>query len=328
MRNATIAGTGTAIPDGRITNADFEAQLDTSDEWIVERTGIRERRVAAPDESTATLAIHAGAAALKDAGLTPDDVNLLIVATATPEQLVPGTSAFVHEGLGLRCGAFDVGAACAGFVYGLVTASSLLATGGLDNVLLVGAETLTRIVDPDDRATAVLFGDAAGAVVVAPAATEGRGLLGWDLGCDGTAARLLEVRAGGSRLPASAATVAAGEHYLKMEGREVFRRAVRAVVDSAQRALERAELTADDVDVFIPHQANARIVEAAAGRLGIDESRTVVNIERFGNTSAASIPVALAEAVDEGRVHDGDIVLLSGFGAGMTWASAVLRWGA
>jgi 3-oxoacyl-[acyl-carrier-protein] synthase-3 len=324
---ATITGWGTAIPEIRLTNDDLAATLDTSDAWIVERTGIRERRVAAPNESTASLAIDAGAAAIKQAGLTPDDIELLMVATATPEQPIPATSAFVHEGLGLRCGAFDIGAACAGFVYGLVTAGSLLDTGVLQSVLLVGSETLTRIVNPADRGTAVLFGDAAGAAVLTPATTQGRGLLGWDLGCDGTAVHLLEVRAGGSRLPASTATIADGEHYLRMEGREVFRRAVRAVVESATVALERAGFAAADVDVFVPHQANARIVEAAGSRLGIAPERTVMNIERFGNTSAASIPVALAEAADAGRIHDGDIVLLSGFGAGMTWASAVLRWG-
>jgi 3-oxoacyl-[acyl-carrier-protein] synthase-3 len=327
MRRATITGWATAVPETRLTNADLEARVNTTDAWIVERTGIRERRVAGPDETTATLGIAAGAAALKQAGLIPTDVDTLIVATATPEQIVPATSAFVQEGIGLRCGAFDVGAACAGFVYALVVASSLIATGGADTILLVGSETLTRIIDPDDRATCVLFGDGAGAVVVQAAADDEHGLLAWDLGCDGSATGLLSVPAGGSRLPTSAETVARGQHYLQMEGSEVFRRAVRAVVDSAGRALERAGMTADDVDVLIPHQANARIIDAASSRLGIPAERTVVNIDRYGNTSAASIPLALAEALDDGRVHDGSIVLLSGFGAGMTWASAVLRWG-
>jgi 3-oxoacyl-[acyl-carrier-protein] synthase-3 len=319
--SATIAGLGTAVPEQRLTNAELESRLDTTDAWIVERTGIRERRIAGPEESTATLAIAAGAEAIKDAGLTSGDIDLLIVATATPEQPLPATAAFVQDGLGLACGAFDLGAACAGFVYALVTASALLSTGGLGAALVVGAETLSRITDPGDRATAVLFGDGAAACVVVPC--ERGGLLGWDLGCDGSAAALLEVRAGGSRRPLTAETIAAGEHWLKMEGREVFRRAVRAVVDSAELALARAGVKADEVDRFVPHQANVRIIEAAASRLGISPARTVVNIDRYGNTSAASIPLALAEA----RPHPGEIVLLSGFGAGMTWASAVLEWG-
>jgi 3-oxoacyl-[acyl-carrier-protein] synthase-3 len=323
---AIVTGIGTAVPDRRLTNDDFADRLDTSDAWIVERTGIRERRVAAPDESTASLGIAAGAAAIKDAGLTPDEVDLLIVATATPEQPLPATSAFVQDGLGLRCGAFDVGAACAGFVYSLVVASSLVQGGGPEHVLVVGSETLTRIVDPDDRATAVLFGDGAGAVVVSRSTDPAGGLLAWDLGCDGSAAALLEIPAGGSRRPVSAATVAAGEHWLHMDGREVFRRAVRVVVESATVTLQRAGVSCDDVTLFVPHQANARIVAAAADRLHIPPARTVVNLDRYGNTSAASIPLALADAVEDERIHAGDLVLLSGFGAGMTWASALLRW--
>lgn len=321
---AAITGWGTAVPEGRLTNADLEARVDTDDAWIVDRTGIRERRVAGPDETTATLAADAGAAALERAELVPGDVDLLIVATATPEQPLPQTSAFVSERLGLDGGAFDVGAACAGFVYSLVVGSSMLTSGGLRSVLVVGAETLTRVVDPDDRETCVLFGDGAAAAVLV-SSPEGA-LLGWDLGCDGTAASLLEIPAGGSRRPTSAETVAGNEHVLRMEGREVFRRAVRAVVSSSERALARAGFEAHDIDVFVPHQANRRIIEAAAERLGLPSDRTVVNIDRFGNTSAASIPLALAEAADDGRLTDGDVVLLSGFGAGMAWASAVIRW--
>jgi 3-oxoacyl-[acyl-carrier-protein] synthase-3 len=327
---AAVAGWGTAIPDQRVTNADLEARLDTNDAWIVERTGIRERRVAGPEDSTATLASAAGAAAIKDAGLTPGDIDLLIVATVTPEQPLPATAAFVQDALGLSCGAFDLGAACAGFAYALVVGSSLISSGGVGTVLVIGAETLTRIVDPEDRSTAVLFGDGAGAAVLRGVESTGMappGVLAWDLGCDGSLARLLEVPAGGSRLPTSEATVAAGQHWLRMEGREVFRRAVRAVVDSALTSLGRAGVTAADVDLFVPHQANARIVDAALTRLGIPPERTVMNIARYGNTSAASIPIALAEAVEDGRLREGHLVLLSGFGAGMTWASVVLRWG-
>jgi 3-oxoacyl-[acyl-carrier-protein] synthase-3 len=323
---AGIIGWGIAAPEGRVTNADLEARVDTSDEWIVERTGIRERRVAGPNESTATLATDAAAAAIKRAGLVPTDIDLMIIATVTPEQPIPHTGAFVGETLGLRCGSFDMNAACAGFVYEIVVGASMLQMG-YDHVLLVGAETLSRITDPDDRTTVVLFGDGAGAAVLAPT-REAPGLLAWDLGCDGSAAGLLEIPAGGSRRPATVDTVEARDHYLKMAGQEVFRRAVRVVVDSATQTLERAGVAAGAVDWFVPHQANGRIIDAAASRLGFGPDRVLVNIDRYGNTSSASIPLALFEAVDAGRVRDGDLVLCSGFGAGMTWASALLRWGA
>jgi 3-oxoacyl-[acyl-carrier-protein] synthase-3 len=325
---ATITGWGAAVPSGRLTNADLEARVDTSDEWIVERTGIRERRIAAADESTATLAIEAGGNAVKRAGLSPADIDLLVVATATPEQPIPHTGAFVGDGIGLRCGSFDLSAGCAGFAYALVTGAALLTGGGLEHVLVIGAETLSRITDPNDRGTCILFGDAAASVLLSrDERPDGPGLLAWDLGCDGSATGLLEQRGGGSRMPATAETVAAGEHYLHMQGQEVFRRAVRAVVESAQVTLDRAGVDASDVGWFIPHQANVRIIDAARQRLGIPPERTVVNIERYGNTSAASIPLALVEAADDGRIQPNDLVLLSGFGAGMTWASALLRWG-
>ena len=313
MTRATITGLGTAIPDARLTNGELEQRLDTSDEWIVARTGIRERRVAAPSETSSTLAVEAAGGAIKDAGLVPDDVDLLIVATTTPDQALPETSALVHEGLGLRGGAFDVGAACAGFVHALVVGATLLDAGHLDAVVVVGSETLTRIVDPTDRGTVPLFGDGAAAALLQPSVRNDRGLLAWDLGCDGSASGILQVPP--------------GERYIRMEGQEVFRRAVRAVLASADVALRGAGYTAADVDLFVPHQANARIIAMAAERLGISPERTMVNVDRYGNTSAASVPLALAEAAESGRVHDGDLVLLSGFGAGMTWASAVLRWG-
>jgi len=324
---ACVGGWGTAVPEKLVTNAEMEQRVDTTDAWIVERTGIRERHVAATTDTTASLAIDAGTAAIKNAGIPPDAIDLLIVATASPEQPVPHTGAFVGEGLGLRCGSFDLGAGCAGFVYMLVVGSSLLATGNLDHVLIVGAEILSRIIDPDDRATSILFGDGAAAAVLSRSPDDGPGVLAWDLGCDGSAAGLLEIRAGGSRMPATAETIAAGEQYLKMQGQEVFRRAVRVVVESARTTLDRAGVAASDVAWFVPHQANIRIIESASSRLGIAADRTIVNIDRYGNTSAASIPLALAEAADDGRLHDGDLVLMSGFGAGMTWASALLQWG-
>jgi 3-oxoacyl-[acyl-carrier-protein] synthase-3 len=324
---AAISGWGTAVPDQRLTNADLEQLVETTDQWIVERTGISERRIAAAGESTASLATEAGAAAIKNAGLTPDAIDLLVVATATTEQLIPHTGAFVGDGLGVHCGSFDLNAGCAGFVYELVVGASMLTAGGLDHVLVIGSETLSRVTDPTDRGTCILFGDGAAAMVLSSSSDDGPGLLAWDLGCDGSAAGLLEIPAGGSRRPASAETVAKGEHYLRMNGQEVFRRAVRIVVESATQALARGGVGVDDITWFAPHQANVRIIEAAGNRLGIPAERTLVNIDRYGNTSAASIPLVLAEAADDGRLQPGDLVLLSGFGAGLTWGSALLRWG-
>ncbi len=306
-RGMRITGWGSALPDKIVTNADLELTLDTSDTWIIERTGIRERRVGG---TTASLGAEAGAAALAMAGVTGADVDTVIVATTSPDQTVPGTSAHVHELLEIRGGAFDVNAACSGFVYALASAAGLVATG-LDRVLLIGSETMSRITDWDDRGTAILFGDAAGAVVI-EACSDGPGdLLAYDLAADGTTRHLLYAEVGG---------------YMLMEGRELFRKAVRAMVDSSQRCLDHAGLTVDDVDLFVPHQANLRIIEAAASRLGIPMSRAAIVLDRTGNTSAASIPLALVDAVDRDQLHAGDLVLLCGFGAGMTTASAVLRW--
>ena len=321
---AGIAGWGMAVPERRVTNEELSRRVDTSDAWIVERTGIRERRVAGPGETTASLAIEAGGAAIKRADMSPSDIGCCIVATCTPEQPMPPTSSFVQEGLGLRCGAFDIDAACSGFVYAMVAGASMVATGACGPVLVIGAETLTRVVDPLDRSTVILFGDGAGAVVLTP--SDGPGLLAWDLGCDGSLTGLLGIPAGGSRMPSSAENIAAGDHWLKMDGREVFRRAVRVIVDSARLTLDQAAVTADDIALFIPHQANSRIIDSAATKLGIAPERTFVNIDRYGNTSAASVPIALAEAAEAGRLNPGDLVLLSGFGAGMSWASAIVRW--
>ena len=308
MRGATITGWGTALPPTVVTNADFEARLDTTDAWITERSGIRERRFGG---TTAGLAVEAAREALARAGLTPGDIDLLVLATTTPDQQVPATSAVVQHELGLRCGAMDLNAACSGFVYSLVAAHGFAAMG-FDRVLVVGSETLSRITDQDDRATAVLFADGAGAVVVEAVPGEGQ-LLGWDLGADGSAQSILNCDIAG---------------YIHMDGKEVFRRAVRATVSSAQAALAHAKVTAADVALFVPHQANIRIIESAMQKLGIPLDRAAIVLDRTGNTSSASIPLALADAIDRGRVADGDLVLLSGFGAGMTWASAVLRWGA
>ena len=281
--------------------------MDTSDDWITERTGIKERRVGG---TTCGLAVEAGRAAIASAGVDLADIDLLVLATTTPDQTVPATASSVQHELGVRCGAFDVNAACSGFVYALVAAHGFIAAGA-NKVLVIGAETLSRITDWEDRGTAILFADGAGAVVLE--ATDGPGqLLGWDLASDGGARSLLYADVGG---------------YLKMDGREVFRRAVRVMVDSGQKSIEQAGVTIDDIALVVPHQANIRIIEAAATRLGVPMDKVALVLQRTGNTSSASIPLALVDAVEQGRVHDGDLVLLVGFGAGMTSASAVIRWG-
>jgi 3-oxoacyl-[acyl-carrier-protein] synthase III len=306
-RGITVRGCGISVPDKVLTNDDLSATLDTSDAWITERTGIKERHVGGV---TSQMSIEAGRRAIEDAGLEPSDIDVVLLATTTPDALVPGTSSAVQAGIGVPGGAFDLNAACSGFVYGLVAAAGLVAVGS-GRVLLIGADALSRITDWDERTMAVLVGDGAGAVVVEP--VEGPGdLLSWNLGSDGTLRHLLYCDHGG---------------YIFMDGKEVFRKAVRVVVDSAEQALADAGLGPGDVDLLVPHQANLRIIQAACQRLGIPEERTAIVIDRYGNTSSASIPLALDDALRGGRVARGDHLLLTGFGGGMTWASAVLRWG-
>lgn len=301
-----ITGWGIALPDKVVTNADLVDRLGTTDEWIRERTGIRERRVGG---TTTSLGTEAGRRAIERAGLQPSDIDLVLLATATPDMTLPGSASGIQAALGITGGAFDLNAACSGFVYAMVTAHGLLATGAR-RILVVGSETLSRIVDWDDRNTAILFADGAGAVVLEATDDAGQ-LLGWDLGSDGELRHLLYAEVG---------------DVMKMDGREIFRRAVRITVDSALRALERSGLTVDDVDVLVPHQANIRILDAACERLGIPTSKAVTVLDTTGNTSAASVPIAMATALDDGRIVPGKHVLLVGFGAGMSWASAVLRW--
>ena len=303
-----IIGWGTALPEGVLSNADLEATLDTTDEWITERTGIKERRVGG---TTAGLAAAAGQEAIERAGVDPATIDLLILCTTSPDRALPATASTVQALLGLDCGAFDLNAACSGFVYGLAAANGYIAMGS-KRVLLIGAETLDRLTDPADRGTAILFGNGAGAVVV-DAIPEGEPaqLLGWDVGSDGDAEHILYAEVGG---------------YMQMDGREVFRRAVRVMVASATVAMEQAGVTADDIALVVPHQANIRIIDSACDKLGFRRDQTAIVLHSTGNTSAASIPLALADALDQDRVRDGDLVLLVGFGAGMTWASAVLRW--
>jgi len=319
-----VGGCGAAVPTGSVTNDHLADVLDTSDGWIVERTGIRERRHAADHESTATLAVAAAEAALHDADLESADLGLIVVATSTPEQPLPATAAFVGDALGVHCGAFDLNAACSGFVYALVAAGAMVAAGTARHALVVGAETYSRILSPTDRATRVLFGDGAGAVVLSEA--EGDGLLAWDLGCDGSAADWVRVEAGGSRMPPTPEALANGDHHLRMCGREVFGFAVDALVRSTRLTAGSAGVSLGDVDWVVPHQANARIIERAADEGGIPHDRLVLNVDRYGNTAAASIPIALHEAMDDGRLQPGDLAMLCSVGAGMTWASALLRW--
>jgi 3-oxoacyl-[acyl-carrier-protein] synthase-3 len=303
-----ITGWGTALPEKVVTNADLGQRLDTSDPWIVERTGIRERRVGG---TTSGLAADAGRAALRHASVDGADIDLLILATTTPDRTIPATSSWVHHELGLSGGAFDLNAACAGFAYSLVTANALLGVGH-NRILLIGAETLSRVTDWDDRSTAILFGDGAAAVVLERDDSAPDLVVAHDLGVDGSLLPLLYAEHGG---------------YIHMDGREVFRRAVRAELESITRVLERANLKPDDIALFVPHQANIRIIESVNERMGFSIEKTAIVLDKTGNTSAASIPLALCAAADAGRVHDGDLVLLSGFGAGMTWASAIIRWG-
>lgn len=319
----TIAGLGSHLPPQVVTNDDLAAQLDTSDEWIRTRTGIRQRHVAATGEATSDLAVLAGTAALADAGLDVADVTTIIVATTTPDHPVPGTAPLVAAGLGTTVAAFDLNAACSGFVYGLQVGAALAAAGA-GPVLLIGAETLTRIVDPGDRGVAVLFGDGAGAAVLVrdPDARLGP----FVLGADGTDPSMLWTESGGTRLPVTADTVDGGAHRLTMRGGDVYRHAVARMTEVARAVLDRAGLHVDDVDVFIGHQANVRILDAVTQRLGVDPARSHVTVDRHGNTSAASIPLALADARDAGRLRPGDTVLLSAFGAGLTFGACVLTW--
>ena len=305
-KGGVISGWGTALPEKVLTNHELAEMMDTSDEWIVSRTGIRERRIGG---STIGLSVESGRQALQMSGLDPSRIDALVLATSSPDKQW-GNAAAVQNELGMRCGAFDVNAACSGFVYALVTGHGLIAIGA-DRVLVIGTDTLSRITDWDDRATAPLFADGSGAVVLESVDGPGQ-MLGWDLDADGSLLSILQAEVGG---------------YIRMEGKEVFRRAVRIMVDSAEKSMAHAGITADDVALIVPHQANLRIIDAACQRLGIPMERAAVVLDRTGNTSSASIPLALADALDNGRVANGDLVLFVGFGGGMTAASCVLRWG-
>ena len=322
----TIRGLGSALPDKIMTNADFEQFLDTSDEWIRTRTGIRERRICTEGENTLTLAVAASQKALAQAKLTPADLDLIIVATTTPYVPIPATACFLQKELGCRqIGAFDLEAACSGFVYAFVTAAHLMASDQYRHTLVVGAEAMSSVTDFEDRATCILLGDAAGAAVIGPADNDTSGLYDHSLGADGSGADLIWVPAGGSLEPATTESVNNRRHYLKMKGRELYKVAVTKMQEVIRDSLARTGMTLDELALIIPHQSNARIIESAAEKLGIPPEKMAMNIEKYGNTSAASIPLALDEAYSNGRLGEGDWVLLAGFGSGLTWGTALLR---
>jgi 3-oxoacyl-[acyl-carrier-protein] synthase III len=326
MRYAAITGWGMAVPDRVLTNADLSVMVDTSDEWIVSRTGIRERRVVGPDDSTTSLGAAAARAALDKAGVAAADIDLIVVATCTPDQFLVSQACLIQAELGGNAGAVDVGAACSGFVYALSVGSLHIQAGQMRRVLVIGVDTLTRFVDYTDRSTCILFGDGAGAVVL-EATDEPRGLLSTVLGADGAGHKHLYIPGWGGLVPESAELFPEYRPYVQMNGREVFKFAVRVMGESAVEAVEKAGLTFADIDMLIPHQANLRIIDAAAERLSLPRDKVVVNLDRYGNTSAASIPIALVEAEATGALHEGANLVFVAFGGGLAWGAGVVRWG-
>lgn len=326
MPNAAITGWGFAVPDRVLTNADLERMVETSDEWIVSRTGIRERRIVGQDDSTTSLSALAAERALEKAGLTGEDIDLIIVATATADDFLVSQACLVQTAIGSNAAAFDVGAACAGFVTALNVGTQFVNSGVYKNALVIGADTLTRYVDFTDRGTCVLFGDGAGAVVL-EASSEERGLLTAVMGADGSGSEHLFVPGAARFAPESADIFPDTQPHLRMNGQAVFKFAVNVMGDSSMESITKAGMTLDDVNMLIPHQANIRIIEAAARKLKLPMEKVWVNLDRYGNTSAASVPIALAEAADAGALNEGDNVVLVAFGAGLAWASGLVRWG-
>ncbi len=326
LRTVSITGVGSYVPEKILKNDDLEKMVDTTDEWIMSRTGIRERRVAAAGEAASDMATEAAKKALENAGVSAIDVDLIIVATITPDMPFPSTSCLVQQKLGAsRAAAFDIEAACSGFVYALDIASHFVQSHTYDTVLVIGAEKMTSVIDWTDRNTCVLFGDGAGAAVLQNR-PHAHGLLVTCLGSDGGKASLLELPAGGSAIPATAESVERGLHFLRMDGKETFKNAVNAMVGAAEEALDRCNLTIGQIKCIIPHQANERIMTAVAERLGAHQDQLFINVDRYGNTSAASVAIALDEAVRTGRIKPGDLVMLVVFGAGLTWAAAIIEW--
>ncbi len=326
-KSVRVTGWGMYAPERRLTNAELERVVDTSDEWIVSRTGIRERRIAARHETTATLAAIAGKRAIAVAGLEPDDIDVILVATLTPDYWMPSTGALVKEAIGnTRAAAMDIAAACSGLVYAYSVADAYLRSGVFKNALVVGSEVLSRYLDYSDRSTCILFGDGAGAVVLSASEEEGGGMQGLELTTDPDGAYMIWLPSGGSRSPASSQTLARGEHYVRMEGKETYRYATKTMATTALKAIGKAGWKPEDIDLFIPHQANLRIIESVAKGLGLPMEKMFVNLDKYGNTSAASVGLALAEAVDSGRIKIGDKIVLVAFGAGLTSGAIALEW--
>jgi 3-oxoacyl-[acyl-carrier-protein] synthase-3 len=324
--NAKITGTGSFAPSRVLTNYDLEKMVDTSDEWIVSRSGIKERRIAENGTCSSDLSLEASRIALEEAGLEPDQIDMIILGTVTPDYLLPATACVLQDKLKAKNAAvMDLVAACSGFIYGLSVASAFIAAGQHKNVLVTGVETLSKITNWDDRNTCVLFGDGAGAAVVS-ATTEDKGILATYLSGDGSLANLLHIPVGGGKVPLTKENFDLRQHYISMQGNEVFKSAVRAMESSAKRIIQEVGLTSEEIDLLIPHQANIRIIEALAKRLKVPMDRVYVNIDRFGNTSAASVPIALDEARKTGVIKEGSNTVLVAFGAGFTWGSAVIRW--
>jgi 3-oxoacyl-[acyl-carrier-protein] synthase-3 len=323
---ALIAGVGAALPERIMTNADLEKLVDTSDDWITTRTGIKQRHIAAEGEYLSQYATRAARMALERAGVEPSELDLIVLGTVTPDMPIPATACFVQEELGAKQAfAFDIQAGCSGFIYGLSVANQFIKTGAVRHALVIGAELLSNFLDWEDRTTCVIFADGAGAMVLS--AGEGpRGVLATRMRSDGAMADFIMIPGGGTRAPASVATVQERMHYIKMRGNETFKIAVRSIEGISREVIERAGLRAEDIDLYVPHQANRRIINAVATRLGLKREQCLINIDRVGNTSAASIPIALSEAVEEGRLKPGDTVLLAAFGAGLTWAAALATW--
>ena len=327
-QHAHIVGWGKAVPERVVTNDELAQIVDTSDEWIRTRTGIRQRHIVVdPNETTATLGAQAARAALETADIPASKVDMIICATSSPEHTFPSTACIIQDLIGAtRAGAFDISAACSGFVYGLGLAKGLIASGQAETILVIGAETLSRITDWSDRNTCVLFGDGAGAVVVQASPVPG-GILSTEMGCDGSGADLLTLPAGGSKMPATLETVASGQHFIKMNGRAVFRFATRIMAEATRTVLDKAGLSIEDVDLVIPHQANERIIAVSMRNLGLPDDKVFRNLQYYGNTSTASIPIALTEAIEQGKVKPNDTIVMVGFGAGLTWAGTVIQWG-
>jgi 3-oxoacyl-[acyl-carrier-protein] synthase-3 len=323
---AGILGTGHSYPEGILTNAQLEKMVETSDEWITSRTGIKQRRKAAPGEYTSMFAVKAGRQAIERAGLQPEDIDLLLCATVSPDQILPSTGCIIQAELGAnKAAAMDVVAACSGFLYGLTLADAMVRTGQSKYALVIGAEVLTQYVDYTDRNTCVLFGDGAGAAVLGPV-EEGRGILAARIKSDGRYLEQLFSPGGGTRQPATAETLAAGDHFFKMRGNELFKVAVRSMAEISREVLEEAGVSANDIKLFIPHQANQRITDGVASKLNVESERVYSNIAMHGNTSSASIPIALDECVEAGRLSPGDLVLMASFGGGVTWGGVLVRW--